>query len=111
MTPTSRVRRLALFLIRCYRAALSPLLGPTCRFVPSCSHYGEEAIERFGLLRGGALTAWRILRCHPFSQGGLDQVPPLAPPGDEPARAAARLAAGVVTGVAANAATNLPHGR
>jgi len=73
------LRRLALVLIRCYRAALSPLLGPSCRFFPSCSHYGEEAIERFGLLHGGALTAWRILRCHPFSQGGLDPVPPPRP--------------------------------
>jgi uncharacterized protein len=74
--PVLALRRLALLLIRIYRAALSPLLGPSCRFVPSCSHYGEEAIERFGLLRGGALTAWRILRCHPFARGGLDLVPP-----------------------------------
>jgi len=70
------LRRLALVLIRAYRAALSPLVGPSCRFFPSCSHYGEEAIDRHGLLRGGALTAWRILRCHPFSAGGLDPVPP-----------------------------------
>jgi putative membrane protein insertion efficiency factor len=83
------LRRLAVVVIRGYRAALSPLLGPSCRFVPSCSHYGEEAIERFGLLHGGALTLWRILRCHPFSQGGLDQVPPPRPPGHAPAVVAA----------------------
>ena len=69
------LRRLAVVLIRTYRAALSPLLGPSCRFVPSCSHYGEEAIVQHGLLRGGALTAWRILRCHPFVRGGYDPVP------------------------------------
>jgi putative membrane protein insertion efficiency factor len=68
--------QVALWLIRLYRAALSPLLGPSCRFVPTCSCYGEEAISRFGLLRGGALTLWRILRCHPFAKGGLDLVPP-----------------------------------
>jgi len=86
MSWSARVlRQLAIVLIRCYRAALSPLLGPSCRFVPSCSHYGEEAIERFGVLHGGMLTAWRILRCHPFSQGGLDPVPPPRPPGPDAA--------------------------
>ena len=63
------------FLIRGYRLAVSPLLGPRCRYLPSCSHYTEEAIERFGVLRGGLLGLWRILRCHPFARGGLDPVP------------------------------------
>jgi putative membrane protein insertion efficiency factor len=68
-------RRVLAALFRVYRVALSPLIGPVCRYEPSCSHYAEEAIGRFGLLRGGALAAWRLLRCHPFSRGGLDPVP------------------------------------
>jgi uncharacterized protein len=70
--------RVCRFLIRSYRAAISPLLGPRCRYLPSCSHYTEEAIERFGVLRGGLLGLWRILRCHPFARGGVDPVPPKA---------------------------------
>ncbi len=62
-------------IFRFYRAALSPLIGPVCRFEPSCSCYTEEAIARFGLGKGMALGAWRLLRCHPFSRGGLDPVP------------------------------------
>jgi putative membrane protein insertion efficiency factor len=68
------------FLIRGYRLAISPLLGPRCRYLPSCSHYTEEAIERFGVARGGLLGLWRILRCHPFARGGLDEVPELKKP-------------------------------
>lgn len=69
-------------LIRIYRAAISPWLGPRCRFFPSCSCYAEEAIARHGLLRGLGLGARRILRCHPFAEGGLDPVPSL--PGRAP---------------------------
>ena len=49
--------------------------GPTCKFTPTCSEYGIEAIEKFGALKGGLLTLWRILRCNPFSKGGYDPVP------------------------------------
>jgi putative membrane protein insertion efficiency factor len=68
-------RGLALLLIRVYRAALSPLLGPACRFEPSCSAYAEEAIGRFGLRKGIRLALHRVLRCHPFAAAGFDPVP------------------------------------
>lgn len=62
--------------IRGYQLAVSPLLGPRCRFYPSCSQYALEALERFGVLRGTYLAARRLLRCHPFHPGGYDPVPP-----------------------------------
>jgi putative membrane protein insertion efficiency factor len=64
-----------LALLRGYRFALSPVLGPACRFEPTCSVYAQQAIERFGAMRGSALALRRILRCHPFAPGGLDPVP------------------------------------
>lgn len=67
--------RLACFLIRGYQLLLSPLLGPRCRFYPSCSHYALEAIERHGPLRGTLLALARLSRCHPFNPGGVDPVP------------------------------------
>ena len=66
---------LAVALIRGYQYFVSPLLGPRCRFYPSCSHYAVEAIQRHGLLRGGWLAARRIVRCHPLNPGGYDPVP------------------------------------
>jgi putative membrane protein insertion efficiency factor len=65
----------ALFIIGLYRRAISPLLPPACRFVPSCSEYGYEAVARYGILAGGRLAIWRILRCNPFGGRGYDPVP------------------------------------
>ena len=62
-------------LFSAYRAVVSPLLGPACRFEPSCSHFAEEAIARHGFWRGASLGLARISRCHPFHRGGYDPVP------------------------------------
>ena len=64
-----------LALVRGYRYAISPMLGRNCRFVPSCSEYALEALERHGALRGSWLAARRVCRCHPCSGGGYDPVP------------------------------------
>ena len=69
------MRWLALRLIRGYQVAISPMLPPSCRYVPSCSEYGYEAIERYGFVKGGWMAARRIGRCHPFAKGGHDPVP------------------------------------
>lgn len=69
------MKRLLIGLIRGYKLFISPLLPPACRFQPTCSVYAIEAIERFGIFRGGWLAARRILRCHPFHPGGYDPVP------------------------------------
>ena len=73
--PGDPVTRLALWLISGYRRFVSPLLPPSCRFVPTCSEYGYEAIAKYGIIRGGRLAVWRILRCNPFGRGGYDPVP------------------------------------
>jgi len=70
------MRRLVRGAIRFYQLALSPLVGPACRFHPSCSQYALEAVSRFGVLRGGWLAVRRLARCHPFHPGGYDPVPP-----------------------------------
>jgi len=70
------MRHLAAFLIRIYQWTVSPLLGPRCRFYPSCSQYAYEALLRFGVLRGGWLAVRRLGRCHPWHPGGVDPVPP-----------------------------------
>ena len=70
------VARVLLALLALYRRGLSPLLGPRCRFLPSCSAYAVEAVEVHGAARGSLLTARRLLRCHPFHPGGHDPVPP-----------------------------------
>jgi uncharacterized protein len=65
----------ALTLIRFYRRFISPGLPPSCRFQPTCSEYADEAIARYGIIKGGRLAVWRILRCNPFGTGGYDPVP------------------------------------
>jgi putative membrane protein insertion efficiency factor len=69
------VKRALLALIAGYRRFVSPALPRRCKYEPTCSAYAAEAVERFGALRGGALAAWRLLRCNPFSHGGFDPVP------------------------------------
>ncbi len=62
-------------LVRGYQLVVSPWLGPTCRYYPSCSAYAVTALRRHGAVRGGALAGWRLLRCNPWSRGGVDHVP------------------------------------
>lgn len=69
------IKKIFIFLIKLYRAYLSPLKRTKCPYIPSCSQYGLEAIEKYGALKGGILACWRILRCNPFSKGGYDPVP------------------------------------
>jgi hypothetical protein len=78
------MRQVLMAIIRLYQLTLSPLLGPRCRFYPSCSCYAHTAIERHGVVRGTWLGLRRLLRCHPFTAGGYDPVP------DKPRRRAVR---------------------
>jgi hypothetical protein len=68
------MKRLLIALIRFYKAAISPWLGASCRFTPTCSSYAIEAIEKHGAWKGTGMAAWRILRCNPFCKGGYDPV-------------------------------------
>jgi putative membrane protein insertion efficiency factor len=68
------MRRPAIALIRGYQRWISPLIGPRCKYYPSCSEYAVQAIGRYGILRGSVLASWRLLRCNPFSHGGYDPV-------------------------------------
>ena len=70
------LKKIFYLLIRFYQICISPLKPPACRFYPTCSHYGLEAIEVHGALKGGWLAVKRILKCHPLHPGGLDPVPP-----------------------------------
>lgn len=74
------IARLLIALLRSYKRFISPLLGPRCRFEPSCSQYAMTAIATHGPLRGGWLAVRRLGRCHPFHPGGYDPVPDAAPP-------------------------------
>jgi putative membrane protein insertion efficiency factor len=68
------MKSLALALLRIYKRWISPAFPPSCRYVPTCSEYAMEALERYGAMRGLMMAAWRLLRCHPFSKGGLNPV-------------------------------------
>ncbi|HEX2111049.1 MAG TPA: membrane protein insertion efficiency factor YidD [Gaiellaceae bacterium] len=65
---------LATLAVRGYQALVSPLLGPRCKYYPSCSRYAIDALRDYGFLRGLVLTGWRLLRCNPWSHGGVDHV-------------------------------------
>jgi uncharacterized protein len=69
------LKKIFISFIRFYQVVISPIKPPSCRFYPTCSHYGLEAVNRFGALKGGWLTVKRILKCHPFHPGGIDPVP------------------------------------
>lgn len=70
-----KVKKALLFLIKVYRSYISPLKSPCCRYIPTCSEYAMIAIERYGARKGGWLAIKRVLRCHPFHEGGYDPVP------------------------------------
>jgi putative membrane protein insertion efficiency factor len=67
-------KRATLALLRTYKAVVSPVFGPACRYVPSCSEYAMEAVEQHGAIKGGWMALRRVLRCHPFVKGGYDPV-------------------------------------
>ncbi len=67
-------------LLRGYQAVISPMYGPTCKYYPSCSAYALTAVRRHGALKGTGLALWRLLRCNPWSLGGVDDVPPVRHP-------------------------------
>lgn len=102
-----------LALIKLYQWTISPFLGPVCRYYPSCSHYGYTAIDRHGAVKGTALTAWRVLRCNPWSPGGVDHVPPRKRPRwHEMLRDARRRKSGhSATGVPSGGAVREPASR
>lgn len=67
-------KNVVLLLLRGYKLLISPTLRPACRYVPTCSEYAMDAVERHGVMRGGMKAVWRLLRCHPFARGGFDPV-------------------------------------
>ncbi len=68
------MKPVALYILRWYKRWISPAFPPSCRYVPTCSEYAMEAVERYGVLSGGIMAGWRLLRCHPLAKGGLDPV-------------------------------------
>ncbi len=77
-SPFSPLTWLAIGLVRLYRGLISPLIGPRCRFTPTCSEYAIEAFKLHGFIKGCWLTSKRLLRCHPCNKGGYDPVPPVS---------------------------------
>ena len=68
------MKKMIIYLIKIYRKKISPMYPPRCKYVPTCSQYALEAIEKYGIIKGGLMSIWRILRCNPFSRGGFDPV-------------------------------------
>ncbi|PRR81391.1 membrane protein insertion efficiency factor YidD [Clostridium vincentii] len=68
------MKKLMISLIKFYRKNISPMNPPRCKYIPTCSQYAIEVIEKHGAIKGGGMAAWRILRCNPFSKGGFDPV-------------------------------------
>ena len=66
------MKKILLFLIKCYQKCISPYLGKRCRFYPTCSEYSQQAITKYGAIKGSYLTIIRLLKCHPFHKGGYD---------------------------------------
>ena len=69
------MKKLIIYMIQFYRKYISPMKSTKCPYIPNCSEYGLEAVSKYGVLKGGLLAVWRILRCNPFSKGGYDPVP------------------------------------
>lgn len=68
------MRKIFILVIKFYKKLISPILPPSCRFYPTCSEYSIQALEKYGVIIGGAKSIWRILRCNPFNQGGYDPI-------------------------------------
>lgn len=68
------MRNIFIYLIKLYQKFISPLFPPSCRFYPTCSEYSVQAFRKYGVIKGGAKSVWRILRCNPFNKGGYDPV-------------------------------------
>ncbi|HEY4755189.1 MAG TPA: membrane protein insertion efficiency factor YidD [Ignavibacteriaceae bacterium] len=68
------MRNVFVLLIKGYKKVISPLLLPSCRFYPTCSEYSIQALEKYGIVKGGAKSIWRIIRCNPFNKGGYDPI-------------------------------------
>ena len=69
------MKKIVIALIKGYRKYISPMISTKCPYFPTCSEYGLQAVEKYGVIKGGLLAFWRILRCNPFSKGGYDPVP------------------------------------
>ena len=69
------MRSVAVLLVKCYQWIISPYLGNNCRFTPTCSHFAIEALHKYGVIKGTTLTIHRVMRCHPWHDGGHDPVP------------------------------------
>ncbi|MGO1318560.1 MAG: membrane protein insertion efficiency factor YidD [Cellulomonadaceae bacterium] len=76
---TTLPARILVTLLRVYQLVVSPMTGPTCRYYPTCSEYAVRAVRQHGLIRGSGLAVWRLLRCNPWSLGGVDDVPGTGP--------------------------------